>query len=219
MHLTSALLVLQSSLVAAAPRIPALLSIREEPEAFTPPKVLSLSLSGNGCPQGSTEVSTANLWENFSVNLPAFKIAIGGSSTVQEKTVNCQAHLNVASSTSGWQFALKDLWSTGRLELEGSGVTLSQYVTVYYSQNAANSSTTHQSFSSTTNSTIAEVLRLHTAVPTDAIIWSPCNGESGILNVNFRMAFTSTNHDASGYYGGGRNSSVNQRWGWTWRRC
>jgi hypothetical protein len=139
MHLTSALLVLQSSLAVAVPRIPALLSIREEPDAFTPPKVLSFSLSGNGCPQGSTEVATANIWKNFSIKLPAFKIAIGASNTAYQRTANCQAHLNVASSTSGWQFGLKDLWSRGHLELEGSGITLSQYVTVYYSQDAANS--------------------------------------------------------------------------------
>lgn len=136
MHLTSGILVLSSSLAAAVSPVPSLLAIREE--IYPQPKVISFRLSGNGCPQGSTVVSTAHIWDNFSFDLPKFQVAIGGSSSPVKKSVNCQAHLNVGSS-SGWQFALKDVWSTGHLDLEGPGVTLTQYITQYYSQSPKDS--------------------------------------------------------------------------------
>ncbi|KAI0508517.1 hypothetical protein F5B22DRAFT_400423 [Xylaria bambusicola] len=215
MHFPSALLILlQSGLSAAAPLIPSLLSIRD---TFTPPTVLSASFSGNGCPQGSTDAPTGGLWEHSFFKLPSFKAKIGPSSSVTERTVNCQGHISIGGST-GWQFALKDHWSKGYLEIEGAGVTLTQYVTVYFSQNPAKTATTVQSVPSTDDSGLSKELKLHSTIPEDALIWSPCDN-SGILNVNFRMAFTSTASNSSAYYGASKNSSVTEQWGWAWRRC
>ncbi|KAI0967112.1 hypothetical protein F4678DRAFT_259856 [Xylaria arbuscula] len=212
MHLTVALLVLiQSYLSAAAPR----LHVRD---AFTPPAALSTSFSGNGCPQGTTDASTASLWNHFSFDLPSFKVKSGPSSVITERTVNCQAHVNFAASSAGWQFALQDHWSNGHVQIDGAGVTLTQYLTVYFSQDAANTATTVQSISGTDGSAVSKELKLHTNIPEEDLIWSPCDG-AGILNVNFRMAFTGATTDVAAYYGASKNSSVSERWGWTWRTC
>jgi hypothetical protein len=44
---------------------------------------------------------------------------------------------------------------------------------------------------------ISQVYTKQDLVPTAAVIWSPC-GATGILNVNNRIALTSTNSTASG---------------------
>ncbi|KAI0444051.1 hypothetical protein F4803DRAFT_561108 [Xylaria telfairii] len=215
MYLTSILLVfLHAGFSSAAPKTPPRLSARD---TFTPPSVVSTSFSGSGCPQGTTNAS-ASLWENFAFKLPSFKVRAGPSSAVTERSVNCQAHINLGGSTAGWQFALKEHWSEGYLELDGAGVTLSQYLTVYFSQDAANTATTVQSIPSKDNSTVSKDLSLHTTIPEAALIWSPCNG-GGIINVNFRMAFSGATGNVTAYYGANKNLSVSEQWGWTWRQC
>lgn len=135
MYIASALLIfLHAGFSSAAPQIPSRLSARD---TFTPPSVVSTSFSGSGCPQGTTD-APASLWENFAFKLPSFKVKAGPSSAISERSVNCQTHINFGGSTTGWQFALKEHWSEGYLELDGAGVTLSQYLTVYFSQDAAN---------------------------------------------------------------------------------
>ncbi|KAI1421606.1 hypothetical protein F5Y12DRAFT_718214 [Xylaria sp. FL1777] len=216
MHLTSALLILlQSCLSTAAPRVSSALPIRD---ALVPPTVVSTSFSGSGCPQGTTKAQTAGLWEHFSFDLPSFKAKTGPSSDVAERTVNCQVHLNFGGPTTGWQFALKDHWSRGHFEIAGAGVTLTQYLTVYFSQDPANTATTVQSVSSVDDLAVSKDLRLHTSIPEGALIWSPCNG-NGILNVNFRIAFSGATSSVTAYYGASKNSSVSEQWGWTWRSC
>ncbi|KAI0543993.1 hypothetical protein F4679DRAFT_64616 [Xylaria curta] len=215
MHFTSILLVfLHSCLSSAAPRIPPRLSASS---TFTPPSVISTSFSGNGCPQGTTDASI-DLWEKPSFKLPSFKVKAGPSSSITEWTVNCQAHVNFQGSTAGWQFALKEHWSRGYLELDGAGLTLTQYLTMYFSQDPASTATVVQSIPSKENSTVSRQLSLHTTVPEAALIWSQCDG-SGILNVNFRMSFTGATRNVAAYYGAGRNLSVTEQWGWTWRQC
>ncbi|KAI1746789.1 hypothetical protein F4782DRAFT_472553 [Xylaria castorea] len=215
MHFISILLVfLHSALSSAAPRIPSRLSA---PNTFTPPSVVSTSFSGSGCPQGTTDASV-DLWEKLSFKLPSFKVKAGPSSAVVERSVNCQAHVNFRGSATGWQFALKEHWSKGYLELDGAGVTLTQYLTVYFSQDAINTATIFRSIPSKENSTISKKLSLHTIIPEAALIWSPCDG-GGIINVNFRMAFTVATRNVTAYYGAGKNVSVSEQWGWTWKQC
>ncbi|GAP93491.2 putative secreted protein [Rosellinia necatrix] len=215
MHLLSVVLVsLLPTLSTAAPQVT---STPPATDAFTPPAVVSVSFSGSGCPQGTTDAPDSSLWENFTFDLPSFKAKIGPSSTVAERTVNCQAHVNLRSSTAGWQFALKDHWSRGYFENNGAGATLTQYLTVYFSQDAADTATAARSIPSS-NSTVSKSLDLHTSIPEPALVWSPCGGSS-ILNVNFRMAFTGAASGAAAYYGPGKSWPVSERWGWTWRRC
>ncbi|KAI1175419.1 hypothetical protein F4777DRAFT_579085 [Nemania sp. FL0916] len=212
--LTVLLALLQLGLSAAAPPTDPIRGIQDNPASEA---VVSVSFSGSGCPQGTTNASTTGLWEHFAFDLPSFRAASGPTSSVSERTVNCQAHMNFEAPT-GWQFALKEHLSRGHFEADHAGVTLSQYLTVYLSQDAAHTATVTRSIPSTGNPATSKTLRLHTTIPDTALIWSPCNG-SGILNVNFRMAFTGTTGNVTAYYGAGNNVPVSEQWWWAWRRC
>lgn len=110
--------------------------IKEQtPSSFHPPTIQSITFSGNGCPQSGTTPLKSGGWAHLRVTLPDFAVSYGGS--VNTRTANCQAHVNLADGAPGWQVGLRDLWSRGHVELE-PGVTLKQYVTVFYSQDAGN---------------------------------------------------------------------------------
>ncbi|OTA55568.1 hypothetical protein K449DRAFT_438488 [Hypoxylon sp. EC38] len=185
---------------------------------FSPPTIKTISFSGNGCPQDGGRKQISGGWEHFAFTLPDFAASYGGS---KPKTVNCQAHMNLVEGESGWQVAVKDIWTKGYLELEPD-VKLTQFITTYYSQDAANTVSTVQTVTSPPNSTLARDITIHSSIPNESVVWSPCtglDGNVGLLNVNFRIAFTSTNTNSYAYFGGGKNSSVSERWNWTWRRC
>ncbi|KAI8963002.1 hypothetical protein F5Y11DRAFT_321073 [Daldinia sp. FL1419] len=185
---------------------------------FTPPTIQSVSFSGNGCPQDGGKKQVSGGWQHFTFTLPDFAATYGGS---KPKSVNCQAHMSLAGGEPGWQVALKDVWTRGHVELEPD-VKLTQYITTYYSQDAANTISTVQTVTSPSNSTLARDMTIHASIPKGSAVWSPCSGSKGnvgILNVNFRIAFTSHSSASYGYFGGGKNSTVSERWGWTWRRC
>ncbi|KAI1415447.1 hypothetical protein F5Y13DRAFT_144405 [Hypoxylon sp. FL1857] len=185
---------------------------------FSPPTIKSVSFSGNGCPQDGGKKQISGGWQYFSVTLPDFAASYGGS---KPKTVNCQAHMNLEGGEPGWQVALKDIWTKGHLELEPE-VKLTQYITTYYSQDAANTGSTVQTVTTPSNSSLSRDITIHSTIPKESTVWSPCTGSDGnvgLLNVNFRIAFTSPNTNSYAYFGGGKNSTVSERWNWTWRRC
>ncbi|KAI1382927.1 uncharacterized protein F4822DRAFT_421589 [Hypoxylon trugodes] len=185
---------------------------------FSPPVVKSVSFSGNGCPQNGGKKQVSGGWRHFTFTLPDFAASFGGS---KPKSVNCQAHMNLAGGEPGWQVALKDVWTKGHLELSQE-VKLTQFVTIYYSQDAANTISSVETVENPPNSSSTRDITIHSSIPMEGLVWSQCtdsNGNVGILNVNFRVAFTSTNAASYAYYGGGRNSSVSEKWNWVWRRC
>ncbi|KAI1817905.1 hypothetical protein GGS20DRAFT_422803 [Poronia punctata] len=231
MHLfvSGLLILLQTCLsTAAPPEIPA--SLSKWREEIAQPQIISASFSGNGCPQGTTTTTTTTkgIRDQFTVRLAKFKVA---TTPPEDKTANCQAHINLGPVRSGQQFALSDFWSTGNLVLRGEGIiTLSQYVTIYFSRKAKDSTTAVSRISSSSSSRpIDRDVILHTKIPRDELVWSDCGGGGeGLLNVNFRMAFTSMSpDDPEAYYGfyggggggGGNRTVVSERLGWTWRRC
>ncbi|RYP83959.1 hypothetical protein DL769_001265 [Monosporascus sp. CRB-8-3] len=187
---------------------------------FKPPTILSTSFSGNGCPQSGSRPLPSGGWGHFGLTLPDFTVSYRGSGG-KTSTANCQAHVSLANGVPGWQVGLKDLWSRGYAELD-PGVKLTQYVTAFYTENAANTVSAVQSVTSSPNKTLAREVALHATIPDARVVWSKCTGRDGVvglLNVNFRMALTSTDREAYGYYGGAKNLTVSERWGWTWRRC
>lgn len=101
---------------------------------FSPPTIKSVSFSGNGCPQAGGGKQISGGWQHFAFTLPDFAASYGGS---KPRSVNCQAHMSLGGGESGWQVAIKDIWTKGHLELEPD-VKLTQFITVYYSQDAAN---------------------------------------------------------------------------------
>ncbi|KAI2611904.1 hypothetical protein GGR54DRAFT_334293 [Hypoxylon sp. NC1633] len=217
MHLISPLTLFFAAYSAAARRES--MGFPDTSEApFSPPIIESVSFSGNGCPQSGGFKQISGGWQHFAFTLPDFAASYGGS---KPKSVNCQAHMNLAGGEPGWQVALKDVWTQGFLELEPD-VKLSQYITTYYSQDAADTISTVQTVTNPSGSTLAKDITIHSSIPKESVIWSHCtgsDGDVGILNVNFRIAFTSTSDAAYGYFGGGKNSTVKERWGWTWRQC
>ncbi|KAI0160839.1 hypothetical protein GGR52DRAFT_148748 [Hypoxylon sp. FL1284] len=185
---------------------------------FSPPVIRSVSFSGNGCPQDGGTKNVSGGWQHFAVTLPDFAVSYGGT---KPKSANCQAHMSLEDGEPGWQVALRDVWTKGHLELEPA-VKLTQFITVYFSQNAADSVSTTQTVTSPADSKLSKDITIHSSIPRERTVWSPCSGSAGyfgLLNVNFRIAFTSSDTNSYGFYGGSRNSSVNERWGWIWRRC
>ncbi|OTB15759.1 hypothetical protein K445DRAFT_317403 [Daldinia sp. EC12] len=133
MHLASPLTLFFATCSAAAPQKP--MAFPDASEApFTPPTIRSISFSGNGCPQSGGKKQVSGGWQHFTFTLPDFAASYGGS---KPTSVNCQAHMSLEGGEPGWQVALKDVWTRGHVELEPD-VSLTQFITTYYSQDAAN---------------------------------------------------------------------------------
>ncbi len=101
---------------------------------FSPPTVSSVSFSGNGCPQNGGKKTVSGGWRHFSFTLPDFAASYGG---IKPTSVNCEAHMRLVEGEPGWRVALKDVWIKGHLALDPA-TKLSQTITTYYSDNAAN---------------------------------------------------------------------------------
>lgn len=133
MYFTSSLALFFVACSAAAPQ--KFITLPDTSEApFAPPAIKSVSFSGNGCPQNGGLKQVSGGWQHFAFTLPDFAASYGGS---KPKSVNCQAHMNLDGGEPGWQVGIKDVWTKGHLELEPD-VKLTQYITTYYSQDAAN---------------------------------------------------------------------------------
>lgn len=186
------------------------------PVPSTSPTFVGASWSGNGCPQGTVEFDPSDADQQGAgpVVFRRFYNAIGPEVDPTSKTKNCQAHFNVKNIESGWQFAVKNLKVRGYADFD-QGITLTVYATSYFSQNARDTVT--QQFSKVG----AYKGGLAIDVPFDETTgpWSPC-GSTGILNVNFRTAFTSSNRAANGYFGAGDGVPyVTESIEYVWRKC
>jgi len=76
-------------------------------------------------------------------------------------------------------------------------VTGSFYSTYFFSQSAADTTTTQTSISGGGIWAQGQVYTKADTIPTASYIYSPC-GANGILNINNRIALTSTNSSAMG---------------------
>ncbi|KAI0834409.1 hypothetical protein F5Y06DRAFT_289877 [Hypoxylon sp. FL0890] len=205
MYLTSLLILFFAACYASGPQ--KLIALPDALEApFSPPVVKAVSFSGNGFPQDGLRKWISGGWRHFAFTLPDFTASYGGS---KPRTVNCQAHMNLVGGEPGWQVALKDVWTKGYLELDPE-VKLTQFITTYYSQDAANTVLTSPS-----NSSLTRDITIRSSIPKESFVWSPCmglDGYDGLINVNFRLAFTSTSVNSYGSFGGGKNLSASGKW-------
>ncbi|KAI0127593.1 hypothetical protein BJ170DRAFT_694372 [Xylariales sp. AK1849] len=215
--LTSLLLAAPSSSNPFEPHHP----IRDVISPPTLPTISTISFSGSGCPaDGDSITFVSRDWNNIIFHLDNFTTSTPGDAT---KTTNCQAHIQGIDTTPGWQFALKDVWVRGYLELE-AGSTMTEYVTTYFSEDALDTATMQVSRSADDHEElrINQSVILHTETPKSSFMWSPCTntrGSTGILNINFRVALTTSARNAHGYFGAAVNTTVTEKWGWVWRRC
>lgn len=96
----------------------------------------------------------------------------------------------------GFQFSVLESTYHGYAQLE-KGVTGTFYSTYYFSQDAAATTTTRTSIAGGGIWADGQVYTKSDQIPTASYIFSPC-GASGLLNINNRIALTSTNATASG---------------------
>ena len=111
------------------------------------------------------------------------------------RTKNCQLHLNLRYP-GGYQFAVVESTYHGYAQLE-AGVTGTFYSTYYFSQDASATTTTQTSITGGGVWAQGQVYTKQDKIPTTSYIWSPCGG-NGVLNINNRIALTSSNSQASG---------------------
>lgn len=96
----------------------------------------------------------------------------------------------------GFQFSVLDSTYHGYAQLD-AGITGNFYSTYYFSQDAQATTTTQTSIAGGGIWADGQVYTKNDKIPTASIIYSPC-GATGILNINNRIALTSTNSSASG---------------------
>lgn len=96
----------------------------------------------------------------------------------------------------GFQFSVLDSTFHGYAQLD-PGVTGTFYSTYYFSQDAQATTTTQTSITGGGIWQNGQVYTKNDKIPTASFIYSPC-GANGILNINNRIALTSSNSTASG---------------------
>ena len=112
---------------------------------------------------------------------------------VEEKQ---KTDLSSSKYPGGFQFSVLESTYHGYAQLE-KGVTGNFYSTYYFSQDASATTTTKTSISGGGIWESGQVYTKADQIPTASFIYSPC-GASGILNINNRIALTSTDAAASG---------------------
>ncbi|KAH8649452.1 hypothetical protein BGZ60DRAFT_551348 [Tricladium varicosporioides] len=151
----------------------------------------SASSSGNGCPQGSVSTTLSPDKTVITFGFDAFQTYIGPNAAQADKTKSCQLHLSL-KYPSGFQYSVTDATYHGYARLD-PGVTGNFLSTYYFSQSAT------QTFIPTPPCSKSKMLTYSRAdhVETTSVIWSPC-GATGLLNINNRIALTSTNATGTG---------------------
>ncbi|KAL2022974.1 hypothetical protein VTK56DRAFT_4189 [Thermocarpiscus australiensis] len=158
-------------------------------------QIESASFSGNGCPQGSVSTSLSDDKTVITFGFDLFQTYIGPGISITERSKNCQLHLSL-KYPGGFQFSVVESTYHGYAQLE-PGVTGTFYSTYYFSQDAQATTTTQTSISGGGIWEEGQVYTKADQIPTASYIYSPC-GSSGILNVNNRIALTSSNSTAFG---------------------
>ncbi|KAH6681350.1 hypothetical protein B0J14DRAFT_613341 [Halenospora varia] len=154
----------------------------------------SASSSGNGCPQGSVSTTLSPDKTVITFGFDAFQTYIGPTAAQADRTKSCQLHLSL-KYPSGFQYSVTDATYHGYARLD-PGVTGNFLSTYYFSQSASQTCTTKTSISGKEWLT-GQVYTKADHVETTSVIWSPC-GATGLLNINNRIALTSTNASATG---------------------
>ncbi|KAK3290304.1 uncharacterized protein B0H64DRAFT_378833 [Chaetomium fimeti] len=158
-------------------------------------QIVAATFSGNGCPQGSVSTNISPDKTVITFGFDKFQTYIGPGISPIERSKNCQLHLSL-KYPGGFQFSVLESTYHGYAQLE-KGVTGNFYSTYYFSQDAQATTTTQTSISGGGIWEQGQVYTKADQIPTASYIFSPC-GANGILNINNRIALTSSNSSASG---------------------
>ncbi|KAI1207950.1 uncharacterized protein F4807DRAFT_432539 [Annulohypoxylon truncatum] len=214
------LLILLPGLAAAAPT-PAeqkQLTTRDAPSP--PPRIVSVSYSGSGCPSASPAVDRTGGFDDIALRLNSFEARTSTTSAVEESAVNCQAHLSIAGAAEGWQVGVKDVFVRGHLVLD-PGAGLDYYVTSFWSEDAGRTTTIKGTVANTGAAQLNQDVEARSTVPDGQVVYSPCTGtqgDVGLLNVNFRVALQAAGAQY-GYFGKDPDTTASESWSYVWRRC
>ncbi|KAH6723323.1 hypothetical protein BKA61DRAFT_464280 [Leptodontidium sp. MPI-SDFR-AT-0119] len=157
-------------------------------------KIISAQSSGNGCPQGSVTSTISPDRTLVTFGFDAFQTYIGPSAKQADKTKQCQIHLSL-QYPGGFQYSVVDATYHGWARLD-AGVT-GTFVSSYFFSQAASQTCTTRSTISGAQWLNGDVYTKQDLIESTAVIWSPC-GANGILNVNNRIALSSTNAKQTG---------------------
>ncbi|OTA69561.1 hypothetical protein K449DRAFT_447284 [Hypoxylon sp. EC38] len=205
---------LLSSLAAAAPTANPL-TTRDAPSP--PPRIVSVSYSGSGCPSSAPGVEQTGDINGIALRMNVFEAR---TTTIADSSVNCQAHLSIAGSAAGWQVGVKDVSVKGHLILD-PGASLDYYVQSFWSEDADKTSTIKGTLANDGASRLNQDITAHSTIPDGQVVYSPCTGAKGnvgLLNVNFRVALQAAGTQY-GYFGKDPDTTASESWTYVWRRC
>lgn len=161
---------LLSSLAAATPLT---LIPREAPSP--PPRIVSVSYSGSGCPSASPAVDRTGGFDDISLRMNSFEAR---TTTIQDSSVNCQAHLSISGSAAGWQVGVKDVYVKGHLVLD-PGASLDYFVTSFWSEDADRTITIKGTLGNLGAGQLNQDIEARSTVPDSQVVYSPCTGAAG----------------------------------------
>ncbi|KAG8159676.1 hypothetical protein KVR01_010313 [Diaporthe batatas] len=157
--------------------------------------ISKVQYSGNGCPQGTVSTSISSDKTVVTLGFDGFQTYIGPGTSIKDRTKNCQIHLTL-SYPAGYSFAVVDSTYHGYAQLE-AGVTGTFFSQYYFSSDASNTCTTQSSIAGGGVWADGQVYTKQDVVPTPNYVKSKC-GQTEILNVNNRVALSSTDTNAFG---------------------
>lgn len=156
--------------------------------------IISAQTSGNGCPQGTVSTTFSPDKTVVTFGFDAFQTYIGPGTKPQDRSKNCQIHLNL-QYPGGFQYSIMQATYHGYAQLD-PGVTGQFISTYFFSQDASNTANSKTTLTGP-DYVNGQVYTKSDSVENASTVWSPC-GASGILNINNRIGLTSTNSNASG---------------------
>jgi hypothetical protein len=186
--------------------------------ADVPTKVTigSSTYSGNGCPQGSVSTILSDDRTVVTFGFDSFQAFIGPKSAQADKSKNCAIHINL-NYPPGFQMSVMQATYHGYVRLD-DGVSAQLYTSYFFSQ-AADKSATSRATLRGAEYKAGKVYEKKDQIENASVVWSPC-GASGILNVNNRIALTSSRNEAEGEVStDDATIKFTQKIAVVWRRC
>jgi len=199
------------------------------------PKVLSLTMSGNGCPSMPSQSNRAN-WNEWVFSLGNFTAHDHESVAARDRNANCQIYISIASGPVGWQVAVKALTVRSSAFLSpGSSLSATGSAAAFLVSGSDDSviprATKTANFTNDRAEDVAGPVTVRFDF-SDGGPWSDCmddgaddNAVAGVINVNFRVAVRKTISEGRASFGltatgdSSSKASVVEQLEWTWRRC
>ncbi|KAK7923736.1 hypothetical protein PG985_007807 [Apiospora marii] len=187
---------------------PVALRDTDPPRPEPRPKVSRLKYWGSGCSQasqahGSVDVVAAD-YEHVTARFRDFAARIGPGTNVTERSTFCQMSMQFEGAEPGWQVALDSAEFRGHLAITPP-VTMHTWMISFFVEDAAKTTTSRATTepASTSDGDLTTSLE----VPEAKSVWSLCSdrsGYTGVIDVNYRVAFTTKEAPGTGSPHGGR---------------